>query len=150
MSSKVEYRGGIPELRKAGTSVVSAAISGFTVCGTGFTTKKYKILYEDMIDVSLVAEGAKKQNYVLSVEYAVDGFKTTAVFSGKETSDVYGKIQKYRKNVKPKQATNEPSVPGIPSQIDVAEEISKYFDLKEKGILSEEEFEAKKAQLLGL
>ncbi len=148
--AKLEYRGGIPELRKAGRIVATAMISGFVVHGTGFTTKKVKLLYENMLDVTLVPEGAKKQNYVLNVEYEDGGFTTTAVFSGKEASDVYGQIQKYRKNVKPKQATTEPPAPNIPSQIDVAEEISKYYDLKEKGILSEEEFEAKKAQLLGL
>ncbi|MBS7334242.1 MAG: SHOCT domain-containing protein [Weeksellaceae bacterium] len=34
--------------------------------------------------------------------------------------------------------------------IDSTSEIEKYFDLKEKGIISAEEFEAKKKQLLGL
>lgn len=36
------------------------------------------------------------------------------------------------------------------AQTDVAAEIAKFFDLKEKGVISQEEFDMKKKQLLGL
>ena len=36
------------------------------------------------------------------------------------------------------------------SQMDVASEIAKFHDLKEKGVISQEEFDKKKQQLLGL
>ncbi len=150
--AKVEYRGGIPELRKTGTTSIAAFMNHVEIVGIGFTVKNYKIPYSCVTDVTLVAEGVKKQNYVLNIEYELDGFSTTAIFTGKETSKVYGSIQKYRKNFKPKQveSVSETPAPEEVSQIDVTEELAKYFDLKEKGIITEEEFATKKAQLLNL
>ncbi len=42
------------------------------------------------------------------------------------------------------------AVPAAPSQADYIEELKKLAELKDMGIVSEEEFEAKKKQLLGL
>ncbi len=147
----VEYRGGIPELKKTGPTAIGTFMNYIQVSGVGLSFKSYKIPYSCVTDVTLVAEGAKKQNYVLNIEYELDGFSTVAVFTGKETSEVYGKIQKYRKDFKPKKTT-EPTAPepAKTNSTDVTEEIAKYFDLKEKGIITEEEFAAKKAQLLNL
>ncbi|MPM77220.1 hypothetical protein SDC9_124220 [bioreactor metagenome] len=44
----------------------------------------------------------------------------------------------------------ESSAPSPSPTADTATEIQKFFDLKEKGIISEDEFAAKKTQLLGI
>jgi hypothetical protein len=43
-----------------------------------------------------------------------------------------------------------PAAPAAPPAPDYAAELTKLASLKEQGILSEEEFEAKKKQILGL
>lgn len=148
----VEYRGGIPELRKTGPTAIGTFMNYVQVSSVGLSLKSYKIPYSCITDVTLVAEGAKKQNYVLNIEYELDDFSTCAIFTGKETSKVYASIQKYRKNFKPRKVDVAPAdaSPIETSQFDVTEELAKYFDLKEKGIITEEEFAAKKSQLLNL
>ncbi|MEA5057735.1 MAG: SHOCT domain-containing protein [Anaerotignum propionicum] len=155
MSFKVEYRGGIPESRKTGT-VVADAFPDHLVVGTpGFSFKSYNISYGKMLDVSLVPEGAKKKNYVLNVEYDTgNGFTSVIVLTGKEVSQLYGSLQKSRqKYMQRNPSANsavESSAPSPSPTADTATEIQKFFDLKEKGIISEDEFAAKKTQLLGI
>jgi hypothetical protein len=43
-----------------------------------------------------------------------------------------------------------PAAPAAPAQPDYAAELEKLATLKQQGILSEEEFEAKKKQILGI
>jgi hypothetical protein len=43
-----------------------------------------------------------------------------------------------------------PPPPAAPAEPDYAEELAKLAQLKNQGILSEEEFEAKKKQILGI
>lgn len=50
----------------------------------------------------------------------------------------------------PAPAAPAPAVPAAPSQADYIAELKKLAELKDMGILTEEEFEAKKRQLLGL
>jgi len=97
MAFKVEYRGGIPELRKTGLTVVETFPDSLHVCGAGFSLKKYKIPYESIVDATLTPEGAKKKIFILSIEYNCDDFPSCAVFSGKETPALYGSLQKWRK-----------------------------------------------------
>lgn len=152
VAQKVEYRGGIPELRKTGITVADAFPDCLVVSSTGFSFKSYKIPYERMIDVSLVPEGAKKKNYVLNIEYMSDDFQSCVVLTGKEVTALYGSLQKQRQKyyqIHPdKKIASEPASPSASN--DVAAEIEKFYDLKEKGVISEEEFSSKKAQLLGL
>jgi hypothetical protein len=50
----------------------------------------------------------------------------------------------------PPPAPAAPAAPAAPPAPDYAAELTKLASLKEQGILSEEEFEAKKKQILGL
>jgi putative oligomerization/nucleic acid binding protein len=42
------------------------------------------------------------------------------------------------------------AAPAAPAELDDAEQIQKYAALKEQGLINEEEFEAKKKQILGI
>lgn len=151
--AKVEYRGGIPELRKTGLTNAEAFPQYLHVFGVGITFKSHKIPYDSMIDVSLVPEGAKKKNYVLNIEYSSNGFTSCVVLTGKETSALYGSIQQWRRNATPSQPIQDATSPDdstCSASTDNASEIERYFNLKEQGIITEEEFSAKKAQLLGI
>lgn len=153
MAFKVEYRGGIPELRKAGLTVVETFPDHLLVSGAGFSLKSYKISYDSITDVSFVPEGAKKKNYVLNIEYIANGFSTCAVLTGKEASALHGSLQKWRQMYSaahPTQSTasNEPT--SVTSSNDIASEIERFHALMEKGIITQEEFAAKKSQLLSI
>lgn len=157
--SRTTYLGGIPEMRKTGPSGLVPHSTYLAALCTGFNFKTIKIPYDDIIDVSLVPDGRKKKNYLLNIEYMSNGLKTCAVYSGEGISSEYASIQKHRQKyaqtLKPTKDTIKEAViveDDIPvtSQIDVTEELEKYFTLKEKGIITEDEFEAKKAQLLNL
>jgi hypothetical protein len=50
----------------------------------------------------------------------------------------------------PQQYAPPPPAPAAPAQDDVYEQLRKLGELKDKGILTEQEFAAKKAQLLGI
>lgn len=150
MTVKVEYRGGIPESKKTGTVIADAFPDYLLVGATGFSFKDYKIPYDKMLNVSLIPEGAKKKNYVLNVEYDTgSGFNSIVVLSGKEVSRLYSSLQRSRQKYIQRNPGANLAVSEPPSD-DTATEIQKFFDLKEKGIITEEEFSAKKAQLLGL
>lgn len=148
----VEYRGGIPEAKKTGDTVVADFPDYLEVNSPGFSFKKHKIPYNKIINVSLVTEG--KRSNVLNVEYeTAAGFNSVIVFAGEETSKLYnslqGSRQKYlQRNPAPVPATSD--APAAVPSVDTAAEIQKFFDLKENGVITEEEFNAKKAQLLGL
>lgn len=152
MSAKVEYRGGIPEIKKTGDTVAEAFPDCLVVSSPGFSFKSYKVPYDKILDVSLVPEG--KRSSVLNVEYeTAAGFNSVVVLAGKETPILYNSLQKSRQKHlqrNPVQKSTKIESPAEDSKVDVAAEIQKFFDLKEKGVISEEEFNAKKTQLLGL
>ena len=50
----------------------------------------------------------------------------------------------------PQQYAPPPPAPAAPAQDDVYEQLRKLGELKDKGILTEQEFAAKKSQLLGI
>lgn len=157
--SRTTYLGGIPEMRKTGPSGLVPHSTYLAALCTGFNLKTIKIPYDDIIDVTLVPDGRKKKNYLLNIEYMSNGLKTCAVYSGEGISSEYASIQKHRQKyaqtVKPTEDTTKDEITfgddtSVNTQIDVTEELGKYFTLKEKGIITEDEFEAKKSQLLNL
>lgn len=152
MSAKVEYRGGIPEIKKTGDTVADAFPDCLVVCAPSSLFKSFKVPYANILDVSLVPEG--KRSSVLNVEYeTAAGFNSVVVLAGKETPILYNSLQKSRQKYlqrNPAQNCAKAESPAVDSPVDVAAEIQKFFELKEKGAISEEEFNAKKAQLLGL
>lgn len=153
MAYKVEYRGGIPELRKAGLTVVETFPDYLLVSGAGFSFKSYKIMFASITDISFVPEGAKKKNYVLNIEYTANGFSSCAVLTGKEASALHGSLQKWRQKysaLHPTQVVASSEDSSCTSSNDTAAEIERFHSLLEKGIITEEEFAAKKSQLLGI
>lgn len=151
MAAKVEYRGGIPELRKTGLTVADAFPEYLSVSSPGFSFKSYKIPYERMTDISLVPEGAKKKNYVLNIEYSSNDFQSCIILTGKEVSSLYASLQEARRKFFQRHPDKVIISPESSSPtLDVSTEIEKLFNLKEKGIITEEEFSTKKTQLLGI
>jgi hypothetical protein len=152
----VEYLGGIPELRKTGKTNVDAFPDYLAVFATGFSLKTHKIPYEKIKEVVLSPEGTKKKKYVLYVDYDANGFESRIVFSGDRTSALYGSLQKARSNWlvrnSPSEIVNEADLPATVNEgaVDIPAEIERYHDLKERGIITEEEFTTKKNQLLNI
>lgn len=170
--AKLNYLGGIPQLKKSGEVDVYAynkEVQVYSKAGLFGTT--VKIPYENIIDVQLQTEeqvskdvtltrllligvfafGAKKTtkttNYCLVIEYSKDGIQTKGVFSGEKCNKMYSEIitQKQRASSKSPQKSDA-SVAGI----DPTVEISKYKQLLDDGAITQDEYEAKKKQLLGL
>lgn len=78
----------------------------------------------------------------------------TAVIAG-TASAVGGRVQhrqqeKYAAQEQPQQAQYVEAPPAAPSEDDQIAQLEKLGDLHAKGILTDEEFAAKKAQILGL
>ena len=78
----------------------------------------------------------------------------TAVIAG-TASAVGGRVQhrqqeKYASQEQPQQVQYVEAPPAAPSEDDQIEQLEKLGDLHAKGILTDEEFAAKKAQILGL
>lgn len=148
----VEYRGGIPEIKKTGDTVVADFPDYLEVKSPGFSLKNHKIPYNKIINVSLVTEG--KRGNVLNVEYeTVAGLNSVIVLAGKEASKLYNSLQGSRQKYLQRNPIVEQPKEELPNEktsVDVAAEIQKFFDLKEKGVITEEEFNNKKAQLLNL
>ena len=78
----------------------------------------------------------------------------TAVIAG-TASAVGGRVQhrqqeKYAAQEQPQQVQYAEAPPAAPSEDDQIDQLEKLGDLHAKGILTDEEFAAKKAQILGL
>lgn len=78
----------------------------------------------------------------------------TAVIAG-TASAVGGRVnhrqqEKYAAQDQPQYAEAPPAAPAAPSADDQMEQLEKLGDLHAKGILTDEEFAAKKAQILGI
>lgn len=81
------------------------------------------------------------------------GHKVTLFASGNKTSMKWinkGEVQKFVEIVKSRIGKKEVTQGTVSSEDDIYTQIEKLSDLKNKGIVSEEEFEAKKKQLLGI
>ncbi len=83
---------------------------------------------------------------------------TTAVVAGTAGAVRHRQDQKYAaqdqaaydQQMAAQQAAAQPAAPAEPAEPDYAAELEKLAQLKNQGILSEEEFEAKKKQILGI
>lgn len=134
--------------------------------------KNIKIPIESIRDVSLKSEeqiskdvtltrlfllgifafGAKKKtkqvtNYLV-IEYESGGVTCSGIFTGDKAAKVYSQIAKMRQLYLRDHAPAADKT--APPALDCSAEIEKYYHLMEQGILTQEEFQAKKNQLLGL
>ena len=83
---------------------------------------------------------------------------TTAVVAGTAGAVRHRQDQKYAsqdqaaydQQVAAQQAAAPAAAPAAPAELDEAAEIQKYAALKGQGLITEEEFEAKKKQILGI
>lgn len=136
------------------TQSTSTIVTGL-VFGTSTTQGEKIIYYKDAIGVqyrpSAIADG------YIQIETAAGGVSSSSSqysgenaiqFSGKERNEeaeiIVAYIRKQIEDIK-----NAPAG-GIVQQPSPAEEIKKYKELLEMGVITQEEFDAKKKQLLGL
>ena len=136
------------------TQSTSTMVTGL-VFGTSVTQGEKSIYYKDAIGVqykpSAIADG------YIQIETAAGGVSTSSSqysgenaiqFSGKakneEAEIIVAFIRKQIEDIK-----NAP-VGGIVQQLSPAEELKKFKELLELGVITQEEFDAKKKQLLGL
>ena len=136
------------------TQSTSTMVTGL-VFGTSVTQGEKSIYYKDAIGVqykpSAIADG------YIQIETAAGGVSTSSSqysgenaiqFSGKakneEAEIIVAFIRKQIEDIK-----NAP-VGGIVRQLSPAEELKKFKELLELGVITQEEFDAKKKQLLGL
>lgn len=106
-----------------------------------------------LLTIGIFAFGAKKKrkstsNYLL-IDYISGGIECTAIFTGDKLPKISSKIATSRQAY----LADNPVAISSPSSVDggdVYSEIEKFFELKEKGIITEEEFELKKKSLLGI
>lgn len=170
------YLGGIPQIKNSCDVKVHAFINEVQIDAKGglFGTT-IKIPYTDIYDVQLQTEeqvskdvtltrllligvlafGAKKKtktvNYCLVIDYEKDGIRTKGVFSGESCNKIYGEITTWRQKALQKQGKQpEPTTPTADQSADPAAEIAKYKSLLDSGAITQDEYEAKKKQLLGL
>lgn len=167
------YCGGIPELTKVGDYKVAAGPVFFQI--KNGLMKFLEIPYDKIFDVSMKTEeqlvnsaapldflfagkmafALKKKevtNYLVIDYECGGGIKTSAFFKGENVPLVHSVMLQKRveyANSRPALAPSE-SAPAAGPSDDVAADIQKFYDLKEKGIITEEEFAAKKSQLLGV
>lgn len=136
------------------TQSTSTVVTGL-VLGTSMTQGEKTIYYKDAIGVqykpSSIADG------YIQIETAAGGVSTASSqyggenaiqFSGKQSNEDAEIIVAYiRKQIE--EIKNAP-VGGVVQQLSPAEELKKFKDLLELGVITQEEFDAKKKQLLGL
>jgi hypothetical protein len=175
MAVALEYLGGIPDIKKPGLVGVKVTSDGVVISAGMF--KKTVIPYSVMTDVSMKTDeqiskdvtitrllalgvfafGAKKKRKIVSnnliIIYNYEGLQTAAIFSGDNVPEVNSDIMKRRaKYLKKNPAPIPDDLPAPPANADAADDIpaqiKKLSDLKDSGILTDEEFETKKKELL--
>lgn len=136
------------------TQSTSTIVTGL-VFGTSMTQGEKTIYYKDAIGVqykpSSIADG------YIQVETAAGGVSTansqysgenSIQFSGKKSNEeaeiIVAFIRKQIEDIK-----NAP-VGGIVQQVSPAEELKKFKELLDMGVITQEEFDAKKKELLGI
>ena len=136
------------------TQSTSTLVTGL-VFGTSTTQGEKTIYYKDAIGIqykpSAIADG------YIQIETAAGGVSSSSSqyggenaiqFSGKERNAeaemIVAYIRTQIENIKNTTAS------GIVQQLSPAEEIKRYKELLEMGVITQEEFDAKKKQLLGL
>ena len=107
------------------------------------TSSKTQIYYTDIISVSASDGGLLFGNAFLQLNTAGRTYTISALAKINGFCYVKEQIEKKMATAKSKPKSNSQSV-------STADEIAKYKDLADKGVISKAEFEAKKKQLLGL
>jgi hypothetical protein len=135
------------------TKSTSTLITGLAF-GTSVTQGEKTIYFKDAIGVqfkpSSIADG------YIQIETAAGGVTTSSSQYGGENSIQFGKdrnaeaeiIVEFIRN-KIEEIKNAPAG-GVIQQVSAAEELKKFKELLDMGVISQEEFDAKKKQLLGL
>ena len=136
------------------TKSTSTVVTGL-VFGTSVTQGEKTIYYKDAIGVqykpSSIADG------YIQIETAAGGVTSSSSqyggensiqFSGKDRNSEAEIIVNFIKN-KIEEIKNAP-VGGIIQQVSPAEELKKFKELLDAGIITQEEFDAKKKELLGI
>ena len=136
------------------TQSTSTVVTGL-VFGTSVTQGEKTIYYKDAVGVqykpSLVADG------YIQVETAAGGVTSSlSRFVGENAIQFAGKEQNEEAEIvvtfirkKIEEIKNAP-VGGIVQQISPAEELIKFKELLDMGVITQDEFDAKKKQLLGI
>lgn len=169
----LDYCGGIVGIKKPGPIAIGA-LPDFINISSGLFSKDIHISYDlitniimqtneqisknvtltRLLLVGVLAFGAKKKTKgvtnCLVISYLCDGLETSAIFSGSNIPKVYTDLLTARQNFfKRNPAINSAPAPTAPES-NPAAEIERFHGLLEKGIITPEEFAAKKAQLLGV
>ncbi|WP_462385404.1 SHOCT domain-containing protein [Intestinibacillus massiliensis] len=168
----IDYCGGIPSIPNPCSVEISPGLDGIEILVTTFESvmiplsnvKNVYMKSEEQIskDVTLTrvlllgvfALGAKKKTKevtnCLVIEYAEGPITCSAIFAGKKVPQVYSDVISSWRLYLDLHPEEEKPAESTASAMSTANEIEQYHDLMEKGIITPEEFEAKKKQLLGL
>lgn len=165
------YCGGIPEMTKPDTVEIVAGPKGVAIvqafkknikipieCIKNVSMKTDEQISKDvtltrLLLLGVFAFGAKKKskqvtNYLV-IDYESNGVCCSAIFTGDKSAKLYSDIVKVRQTYLQKTPPKSEDTLS-PTPVDNSAEIEKYYHLMEQGILTQEEFQAKKQQLLGL
>lgn len=172
--SKLEYKGGHPDLTKEKDCTIKAD-DDYLVISYGFSSAQ--INYSDISGVhfetveqinrritatrlvllgpfALAFKKKQKDNEkYLTIDFNHKGIENTCVIGGKNVADAHSKIfERYAGFVQrnPKIEANTSNDQSAKLNNDPYEELKKAKELLDMGIISQEEFEAKKKELLNL
>lgn len=173
ISEVLTYCGGIPGATKTGDMLVTAYPDHIEV-QLGIFKGKYKIPLDSIVNISMKTDeqiskdvtlsrllllgvfafGAKKKskevNNCVVIEFISENINATAIFTGKAVPKFYSGFLKLQQEYYKKNPDKIKSAPENTNVSDPYSEIEKLHDLFKKGIVSQEEFEQKKLQLLNL
>lgn len=135
------------------TQSTSTVVTGL-IFGTSVTQGEKTIYYKDAIGVqhkpSAVADG------YIQVETAAGGVSSSSQYGGENAIQFSGKQQNEEAEIivayirNQIEAIKNAPVGGVVQQLSPAEELKKLKDLLDLGVITQEEFDAKKKELLGL
>lgn len=170
----LEYQGGHPSITKDGKSMIYITNENFKItCGSQSSITGFEnitgIHYENAEQVEkritatrLIALGPfalafkkkkKTKEKFLTVDLSENGIDNTILFGGKYAQEAHSALCKRYSNYLKRVEISQPEVESRSekqSQINSYEEIKKAKELLDMGIITQEEFDAKKKQLLGL
>lgn len=167
VSIKLEYKGGHPDLKKEKDCTMKITNDDLTI-SYGFSQGKIDfssitgIHYETAEQISrritatrLLTLGVfafafkkkkKDSEKYLTIEFIMNDMECAVLFSGKKSQDAYSKLFERYSNFKNRQSNEETTE----NSNDPYEELKKLKELLDMGIISEEEFESKKKELLNI
>ena len=167
VSIKLEYKGGHPDLKKEkdctmkitnddltiSYGISQGKIDFSSITGIHYETAEQisrRITATRLLTLGVFAFAFKKkkkdsQKY-LTIEFTVNDMECAALFSGKKSQDAYSKLFERYSNFKNRQSNEETTE----NSNDPYEELKKLKELLDMGIISEEEFESKKKELLNI